>query len=111
MSRNRGGLEGVWRWVGDLAHPEGGRVVRSECNRYDTVKQRISSKLRYEQFSESGELLQTHLMSLELAYLYPGDMRDLLTQAGFQQVKIDGGFEGEPVTRDGDELAILAVKP
>jgi len=111
MGRSSGYLEGVWRWTRDLAHPAGGRVVCSECNKYDTAGQRVFSKLRFEHFSDEGSLLSTHLMSLELAYLHPGDLRELLGEAGFTEVRIDGDFEDRPLAHDGDELAVRATKP
>jgi len=110
MSRNRGSLEGVWRWRGEQVHPKGGMIVLSESNRYNTVKQQLSSRLRYEHFDKNSNLLTVHLQLLELSYLYPGDIRDLLNEAGFTSIKIDGDFDGRVLDRDGDELVVQALK-
>ena len=108
MARHVGPLEGVWRWLGTFDLPDGGWVVRSEANRFDTVRRRIHSLHRFEEFGAEGELRRTTLHRLELTYLYPPDLRRLLAQAGFQTVTISGGFTGSPFQHDTDELVVEA---
>jgi len=108
MARHVGPLEGVWRWLGTFDRPEGGWVVRSEANRFDTVRRRIQSLHRFEEFSAGGVLERATTHRLELAYLYPPDLRRLLGQAGFQSVLISGGFAGAAFERDTDELVVEA---
>jgi SAM-dependent methyltransferase len=108
MSRHVGPLAGVWRWVNTFPLPDGGFVVRSEANRYDTVRQIVHSHHRYEEFSAGSVLERTSLHRLELAYLYPPDIRRLLTEAGFSSVTIGGGFDGRPFSQDTDELVVDA---
>lgn len=66
--------------------------------------------IRTEEFSAVGSLIRTHMMRLELAYLYPSDITRLLEQAGFELIRISGDFTGRPFERDGDELVIEARK-
>ena len=108
MARHVGPLEGVWRWLATFDRPDGGWVVRSEANRFDTVRRRIHSLHRFEEFSQDGALRRTTLHRLELTYLYPPDVRRLLEQAGFQSITISGGFGGSPFERDTDELVVEA---
>ena len=108
MAQHAGPLAGVWRWAGTHARPAGGCVVRTEANRYDTVRQVVHSQHRYEEFAADGTLIQTSLHRLDLAYLYPADVRRLLTQAGFRDITINGGFSGCEVLRDADELVVEA---
>jgi SAM-dependent methyltransferase len=108
MARHVGPMEGVWRWVANFDRPDGGWVVRSEANRFDTVRRRIHSQHRFEVFGPDGVLQRTTLHRLELTYLYPPDLRRLLEQAGFQSVTISGGFGGSPFQRDTDELVVEA---
>ena len=82
--------------------------MRSEANRFDTVRRRIHSLHRFEEFSQDGALQRTTLHRLELTYLYPSDIRRLLEQAGFQSITISGGFDGSPFQRDTDELVVEA---
>lgn len=108
MSHHTGELAGVWRRVGTFPRAEGGFVLCSESNLYDTPMQLVDSQHRYEEFGRDGILIRTTLHRLQLAYLYPRDLRRLLNEAGFQSVRITGGFDGRPFEKDTDELVIQA---
>lgn len=108
MAQHAGPLAGVWRWTDTIRRDDGGCIVRSEANRYDTVKQVVNSHQRYEEFGPDGTLLRTSLHRLELAYLYRRDVLRLLSDAGFEAVQIAGGFDGRPFENDTDELVIEA---
>lgn len=109
MAQNWGALGGVWRSGSTVEKPDGGCVVLSEANRYDTVRQIVYSQHRYDEYGADGVLARTFLQRLELAYLYPGDIRRLLMEAGFGSVRITGGFEDRPFAHDGDELVVEAT--
>ena len=108
MSANAGAYAGVWRAHAPRALPGGGFVVFSDTTRYDTVKQRLVSLIRTEEFDRDGALVRTHMMNLELAYLYQSDIVRLLDHAGFELIRISGDFKGRPFERDGDELVVEA---
>jgi SAM-dependent methyltransferase len=108
MAQHAGALEGVWRWGGTFTQPDGGRIVRSEANRYDTVRQVVHSLHRYDVYGPDGVLTRTALHPLELAYVYQSELRQQLTSAGFNAIDIAGGFDGRPFQRDTDELVIEA---
>ena len=108
MAQHAGALAGVWRWAGTYELATGGCVIRSEANRYDTVRQVVHSQHRYEEYAADGTLTKTSLHRLELAYLYPADIRRLLSNAGFSEVMISGGFTGRELSRDTDELVVDA---
>jgi SAM-dependent methyltransferase len=109
MARNVSALGGVWRWTKTLPHGDGGHLVCSEATRYDTVRQRLHSQHRYEVYGADGNLTRTFLHQLELAYLYQGDVRGLLRQAGFGSIHIAGAADGRPVENDTDELFVEAT--
>ncbi len=111
MSRNTGAFEGLWRWIGETEDPRGGRIVQSMAAGYDTVHQQIKCFLRYEHVDDHGRLQSTHLQRLEISYLYPGDLRDILGAAGFVDLLIEGGFEGGMPDKEGCELVVRARKP
>lgn len=108
MAQHAGALAGVWRWRETHTLPGGRCVVRSEANRYDTVRQVVHSQHRFEEFGPDDALTRSTLHRLELAYLYPADIRQLLTEAGFANVTINGGFDGGEFSRDTDELVVEA---
>jgi hypothetical protein len=101
-------MAGIWRWVGTFPLPDGGCVVRSDANRYDTVIQRVHSHQRFDEYSPDGTLTRASLHRLLLAYLYPRDLRRLLNDAGFRSIEIYGGFDGRPFENDADELVVMA---
>ena len=109
MAQHAGALTGVWRAVGTFPTKEGGMIVRSESNKYDTVARRVHALLRFEDFGADGVLKRTFLQRLELSYLYPQDIRHLLERAGFHSVEIAGGFDGRALQRDTDELVVEAT--
>jgi SAM-dependent methyltransferase len=108
MAQHSGALAGVWRWVGTYPLGSGAFVVRSEANRYDTVRQVVHSQHRYEEYAADGVLSRAAVHRLELAYLYPADIRRELAQAGFADITIAGGFNGREFSRDTDELVVEA---
>jgi ubiquinone/menaquinone biosynthesis C-methylase UbiE len=108
MAQHAGALAGVWRWTATAAVPQGGWVVQSEANRYDTVAQVVHSLHRYDVFDTSGSLERTTMLRLRLAYLYPANIRRLLEASGFADVTICGGFDGAPFREDGQELVVHA---
>ena len=108
MAQHAGAMAAIWRWAGTFPRPDGGCVVRSDANRYDTVKQHVHSLHRYDEYGRDGTLMQTSLQRLQLAYLYPPDLRRLLNAAGFRSIQINGSFDGRPFENDTDELVIEA---
>ena len=109
MAQHAGPLAGVWRWAGTVPLPTGGFVVQSEANRYDTVRQIVHSLHRYEEYAGDGTLERTSIHRLDLAYLYPADIREMLIQAGFDDIRISGGFSDRPLSNDTDELVVEAT--
>src|SRR5262245_17500150 len=110
MSNHAGALAGVWRLDGEFKLEDGSRLIRSEAGYYDTVRQRVHSLHRYEQFGADGDLKRTFLHRLELAYLYSADIRRLLEESGFGKIETSGGFDGRPFKNDTDELVIEAAR-
>jgi SAM-dependent methyltransferase len=108
MAAHTGSQAGTWRWGGTHELPAGGFAVYAECTSYDTVHQRVHSMIRTEEFADDGSLIRTHMLRLELAYLYPSDIKRLLTEAGFELVRMSGDFKGRPFEHDRDELVVEA---
>ena len=109
MAQHAGALAGVWRWAETRVLATGAVVVRSEANRYDTVRQVVHSQHRYDVHDADGLLTRTWLHRLELAYLYHGDVCRLLGETGFTDVHISGDFTGREFSRDTDELVVEAT--
>jgi SAM-dependent methyltransferase len=111
MAQHVGHFKGVWRFNGEWPLDDGGFLLRSEANTYDTVRKLVHSRHRYERFDSSGALNTVFLQRLELAYMYPQDLTRLLDRAGFKDIRIFGGFDGRPFSSDLDELVVVAKRP
>jgi SAM-dependent methyltransferase len=108
MAANAGAHAGVWRARQTQRLDSGGFLVFSDSTRYDTVRQRLTALIRTEEFDINGTLMRTHMLDLELAYLYRADLMRLLDHSGFELVRISGDFKGRPFERDSDELVVEA---
>jgi SAM-dependent methyltransferase len=108
MAQHMGPLKGTWRLMSTYDRPDGGFVVRSENTRFDGVRHVLHAQLRFEEYGADGVLGRTSLQRLEIAYLFPDEIRWMLERAGFRSVEIHGGFEGRPVERETDELVVEA---
>jgi|SRR5579862_5291659 len=108
MAEHAGALAGAWRWIANYPVSSGGFVVRSDATRYDTVRQRVHSMHHYEEYGPDGSHVRTAVHPLELAYLYPADIRQMLARAGFTDIRIHGGFGGQEFSHDADELVVEA---
>ena len=64
MAHHAGPLAGVWRSAGTFSLADGGLVIRSESNRYDTVRRLVDSQHRYEEYAPDGTLTRTSLHRL-----------------------------------------------
>jgi len=110
MSRHVGPFENTWRLMSTFPTPDGGLVVRSETSKFDTPRQRLRALIRYDVFDASGALTASYLEQLELAYLYSRDIRHLLEETGFTEIRISADFDGRPFEHDTDELIVDAVR-
>jgi SAM-dependent methyltransferase len=108
MARNAGPLAGVWRRAATHDLADGTFVVRSDSIAFDTVRRLIDAQHRYDEYTPGGTLTRSTLHRLALAYLYPQDLRRLLADAGFEHVRMHGGFDERPFAKDGDELVVEA---
>jgi hypothetical protein len=102
---------GLWRWVDERELGGGERVVRSESIRYDFERKLMHSRVRFEHCDASGNLLHTHLRALELSYLSPNDARHVLTEAGFDDIRVYGGFDESPLREESEVQVIRARRP
>ena len=100
-----------WQWVDERETDDGGWILLSEVVHFDLGRQQFVARHRYEGFGADGQLIWTKLERNELAYLYPGDVRDLLQAAGFVEVELFGGFRKQPHRLPGQEIVAVARAP
>jgi SAM-dependent methyltransferase len=105
---SHGALAGVWRWTDDFP-ADGKRVILSEATTYDNEVQQLYTCHRYDVLTSAGTLERSFIQVIELAYLFPGEMRELLATAGFDDIRLAGDFEGGEVV-DGSEIVVRATR-
>ena len=108
MARSAGSLANVWRHVATHALPDGGCLTRADAIAYDTPRRLVQAQHRYDEWDASGVMTRSTLHRLTLTYLYPADIQRLLSDAGFSDVAIYGGFDERAFERDADELVVTA---
>ncbi len=111
MADCRGPGERRWQWVDERPTDDGGWILLSEAVHFDHARQRFVSRHRFECFGADGRLAWVKLERNELAYLYPGDVRDLLQAAGFADIEIFGDFRRRPHRLVGQEIVAIARAP
>jgi SAM-dependent methyltransferase len=111
MAASHGSMEGLWRWTDSFELSEGRAVTFSEATVYAPEAQRLTTSHRYDVRGPDGTLVRSLIQVLELAYVYPGDMRDLLATTGYRDINLEGGFDGSPIDESSSEIVVRARRP
>jgi|KBSMisStandDraft_5_1062788.scaffolds.fasta_scaffold227531_2 SAM-dependent methyltransferase len=108
MAKHAGPLTNVWRLGSTRPLVAGGCITESYAVSYDTPNRLIHAQQRYDEWDPIGTLVRSTLSRLTLTYLFPADIRRLLAETGFSDVRIYGGFDEREFSKDGDELVVEA---
>jgi len=111
MTMHSGMFEGIWRQNGSNRDEAGNLVLQSELTRFDTVAKTLVSLHKYERFNTGGIMTETSVYQVDYAYLEPGDMKALLSEAGFSDIQIFPNFRAGDIQSEKDQLGFRAVKP
>jgi SAM-dependent methyltransferase len=92
----------------DVPHPATGyRVAVYDVNRYDAVQQRVTVEREIVEHDDRGPARATNV-GFTLRWVYRWELELLLATAGFEDVRIYGGFDRRPLEHDTDEMVVLA---
>jgi len=108
MAKHVGPLSNTWRLGQTRSLDAGGCITESFAISYDTPNRLLHAQLRYDEWDPGGTLVRSTLQRMNLTYLYPADIRRLLAETGFSDVRIYGGFDEREFLNDGDELVVEA---
>jgi SAM-dependent methyltransferase len=94
--------DGRWRHELDFAHPGSGAPLSlwSRGTR-DRVNQTMHADMELREMA-GGEVVARHPHSIDLRWVYKGEMELLLRAAGFTRWEVAGGFDGRPLVKDTD---------
>lgn len=91
-----------------VPQPSGGSVIVYATNAWDHAAQLSTPHLWIEERDAEGVVLATHEREFAMRYLWPGETTAMLADAGFGVDACYGGFDGEPVEDDCDDLVWVA---
>jgi SAM-dependent methyltransferase len=94
-------LEGSWRMV------DGSVVDKWSFRKIDASRQIIDTTLWYDQVQDSGVLIR-HRSRFVLRYLHFNELRLMLGNAGFTEIRVYGSYEMDPFEDASDRMFITA---
>jgi SAM-dependent methyltransferase len=104
-----GQTSGARAFEGELAHPETGLPIRCwDTRTFDRVQQLQHSFNEVEFLDAAGKVVETRTSKTTLRWIYKGEMELLLRMAGFARWGILGGFEGQPLEKETDDMIVQA---
>ena len=109
MIVNRGGDE--MRLERTFTDPDTGHTVSLHSRqRYDRVNQILNSEREVHRSDPQGSAATVYRYGFTIRWLYRAEMELLLRAAGFMRFDVRGGFEGQPLEKDTDEMVWTAWK-
>ena len=98
--------------MGDAVNPDNGRRCRLwAVNRFDPVTQTNHGQQIVEESDERGEVARRVTLDVDLRYLYPAEVHELLEESGLVAEYVYGDFDRSPLTEDSDEMVWIARRP
>ena len=102
---DRGTTPFAW---GKTVHPDTGNVVvMSAVNRADGATQINRETQIFEEYDGAGRIVRRAELPIELRYLFPAECHALIEQAGLVAESVLGGFEGQPLSEDSEEMIFI----
>jgi hypothetical protein len=93
----------------EVAHPDDGHPVQLWDGRDLDPATRIQhSRIEIRELDARGEAAAVHRFETRVRWVEAAEMEGLLTRAGFTDIRIEGGYAGEPVTESTASLVIRA---
>ena len=95
----------VW---GKIVHPDTGNVVvMSAINRADGATQINRETQIFEEYDGAGRIVRRAELPIDLRYLFPAECHTLIEQAGLVAERVLGGFDGQPLSEDSEEMIFI----
>lgn len=95
----------VW---GETIRPDTGNVVvMSAINRADGATQINRETQMFDEYDGAGRIVRRAELPITLRYLFPAECHALIEQAGLVAKRVLGGFDGQPLTEDSEEMIFV----
>jgi hypothetical protein len=94
---------------GEIPHPQTRLPMRMYDTRtFDRVAQTQHSVNELELLAADGSVQTVHRSQISSRYIYKQEMALLLRLAGFARWEIYGDFDRHPLTRENDQMVVIA---
>ena len=94
---------------GETRHPATGLPVRIYDTRtFDRVAQIQHSCVEIQELDDQGRVAAAHRSETDMRWTFKPEMELLLAASGFRRWEICGDFDRRPLTRDNDQMIVLA---
>ena len=91
--------------MGETINPAAGRrCLLSAVNTPDPIAQTIHSVQTVEELDESGSVVRTEDLEVDLRFMYPSEVHVMLEEAGLAADQVYGDFSGGPLQEDSEEM-------
>ena len=91
--------------MGETINPATGlRCVLSAIDRFDPVAQTNNGTQIVEEVDDTGEVLRTVELDVNVRHLYPSEIHVMLEQVGLVAEHVYGDFHGAPLDEDSEEM-------
>ncbi len=101
-------LEEPFEW-GEAVHPETGRRCRMlALNQFDTLAQTNDGLQIVEELDESGSVVRRIELAVEIRYVYPSEVFEMVGECGLAVSSAYGDFDRSPFTETSAELIVVA---
>ena len=95
----------VW---GATAHPDTGNVVvMSAMSRTDGASQINRETQFFVEYDRAGRIIRRAELPIDLRYLFAAECHALIEQAGLVAENVLGGFDGQPLSEDSEEMIFI----
>jgi hypothetical protein len=86
---------------------DGEQVVRYTAVDRDYASQVLTAHMRYER-RQGAQVLGSDTVDIRMRWLHRFELEHLLARAGFEDVRIYGGFDRRPYDHDSGEQVVIA---
>jgi SAM-dependent methyltransferase len=93
----------------EVAHPLGGHPVQIwDGRRFDVANSIQHSRMEIRELDENRQPFEVHDFETDVRWVQPEEIEELARLAGFEDVRVFGGYAGEPAEDDSHWLVVAA---
>jgi hypothetical protein len=110
MPAYRVGVPGEWLTEDRRTASDGDEIeLLSRVGELDPLEQRITRQMRARLW-HGGHVVRSEEYSLRINIYFAQELLLMLDEAGFRDLKVEGGYTGRPATADDEMVAFVARK-